>query len=230
MDEKLDQLLRFDPLDAAEKLIGESYKDDKATVGLGLMLMQAAGAEKEAALLARNDTLLSNDLDRYLSIIETNGFEKVLEDDFMSPLYPDVPEKFFIYAHQDGMLLAFDTFSTHRMNSGHLYYNWCPTEQEKLHGSGATESGSFVAGNRETGEVYIWAGNHDCREALIYHIETLREHGSFVKPWVEAPFLWLLHHGETRGGHGNYDHKAITMERISRLPEWVQTMIGPYDG
>jgi len=63
-------------------------------------------------------------------------------------------------------------------------------------------------------------GGGDCREALKYNIEQLELNGSFVKPWVERPFLWLLHYMDTKVE--GYRYEKINAERIAMLPEEVR--------
>src|ERR1017187_5685094 len=121
MTNKLDELLKFDALQEAEKQTGVSYKDttkgegfDNPATALGFLLMRENAMAKEEILTELGDTTFNNDLDRYQSIIEKYGFEKVLEDDFIDPHNLSNPdetkyEKYFIYAHrQKGLLLAFD--------------------------------------------------------------------------------------------------------------------------
>jgi hypothetical protein len=71
--------------------------------------------------------------------------------------------------------------------------------------------------------IYIWAGDHDCREALRFKIEGMKNNGTFLKTWKEQPFLWLLHHQDTEDK--NYDYKKINQERIALLPVEVQECI-----
>jgi len=67
--------------------------------------------------------------------------------------------------------------------------------------------------------ISIWSGDHDCREAIKFNISQLKENGTFVKNWIKPPFLWLLHYMDTKVE--GYDHEAITMERLKKLPEHV---------
>lgn len=71
---------------------------------------------------------------------------------------------------------------------------------------------------------YVWSGDHDCREALIHNIAMLEQYGTLIEPWENVPFLWLLHHMDTR--QEAYDHEAITKSRIGKLPEDVRTCLG----
>lgn len=219
-ENKIDEkLLNFDALDAAEVVTGKSYKDDEKTANMGLFLHAAAGKAKAEMLTAAGDTSLRNGLADYLRIIAAEGFEQMLRLPFTAKGYRDEPdraEELHVHYHRaDGILLVFDTYRTNGVNGGHFFYNW----RRKEGGSfGVVSSGH----GRPDG---IWAGHHDCREALRYHIRRLREEGSFVTPWVERPFLWLLHHGDTKVE--GYNYKAINAERIAMLPEDVRAALGP---
>lgn len=212
--ESLDQLLSFDPLDTAEKLTGvKSTSDpDNPATALGFYLMHGWSTKKNAALIACGDTTLLNKLDYYLGVIASIGFEKVLEDDFEGH---GKPEKLFIFARRDGLLLRFDTFGSDHVNAAEAYYNWQPNEADGW--PGLTSSGGF---SRLTDRP-VWIGHHDAREALLHKINSLESGGKFVCPWIERPFLWLLNYGEK----GESDYQAINTARIGRLPEWVQAIV-----
>ena len=70
---------------------------------------------------------------------------------------------------------------------------------------------------------HIWCGNHDAREAIKHKINGLAENGVFLKKWKEQPFLWLLHHGDTKDE--KYDYNALNAKRISKLPLDIQEII-----
>lgn len=217
---KIDALLKIDPLAVAEKITGISYKDkafgeglDNPATALGLLLMQAHAKEKEAALRETNDTVFSNELPRYLTIIEKFGFEQVLADEWQSTWGPT--ETLYIFAHRKGLLLSFDTFGGNRVNAAKVYYNWKPSIDEWWD---CRSSGHMTEGG-------IWVGDHDAREALIHNLNKLNNRGAFVSPWAERPFLWLLNFDEPKVA--GYDYRAITEARIARLPDWVKATITP---
>lgn len=211
-DRNLDELLRFDSLDRAEKITGKSYKEDEGTTLVGILLMQENTRAKESILKAQDDSTFSNELGRYKRIIAEEGFKNVLEVDFQGY---DCLEKFFVYWHDDGILLTFDTYGGKSVNGGKFKYNWKPNEGADF--SVLSSHGGYVDG--------VIAGDHDCREAIRYHIRRLREEGTFLNPWVKQPFLWLLHYQDTKVE--NYDYKAITAYRIAQLPEHVKKAITP---
>jgi hypothetical protein len=243
----LRKVLDVDPLLEAEKITGKSYKNDQRTEMLGFAIMQRHSQQKNEILRGVDDTLLTNDLDRYVRIIEDMGFERVLEEDFINCRSAavigdkDMTEKFFIYAHRDGLLLKFDTFTwSHKpdevhVNGGQVFYNWKNRGEE---GRYCRSSGHYVfpkteaGGNNYDAEPICWSGDHDCREALRYNIDALRKYGNFLPQWVDCPFMYLSHFGESRENEkGEFANRmriyeAKTIERIAKLPEWVRQMIG----
>ena len=222
MQDKLDQLLAYDPLAEAEQILG---RGSEPAAWLGMALAQQRGAALRDELASRGDTMLTNQLSRYLSIVRDLGFEEVLCLPFTGRSWSDEPapaEEFRIMAHRDGMLLAFDTYNTTAVNGAKVWYNWRCRDAEV--GWRITSSGSYHRWDPET-RSGTWVGDHDAREALRHKIQGLRDNGEFLARWERRPFMWLLHHMDTK--QEGYDHHAINEARIALLPDWVQTMITP---
>lgn len=233
-NEELDKLLKFDALDTAEKIMGEDYKGGNGVMGLGFLLMQANSRKKEEILMAEGDTLFSNKLDRYLTIVKGIGFEVIYEEAFQTPPWNegDAPrnETYFIMARHDGLLLSFDTYGGDSINGGHLYYNWKPHDNVKPYRATSSGGWEFPEGvDRYTADMSeaTWVGSHDCREALVFNITRLEENGNFVTPWIRQPFLWLSHHGDQ--GQNDYDGnlKHLIDARIEQFPEWAKEIFIP---
>ena len=221
MSDELDKLPKFDPLDTAERMLGKG--DD--SVALGFMLHMDHNRRKNAALLDRDDTTLNNTVERYRSILQSLGFELVLELPFVGSGYdhtdPSREETYFMYAHRDGLLLCFDTYCTDMVNGAKVYYNWTPNPGVD-HWT-VTSSGSWHD-YQDCNNPGVWCGDHDAREALRHKLNGLRNAGVFLAQWKKNPFLWLLHYADVR--QSGYDYAAINKERILMLPQWVQNMIG----
>lgn len=211
-------VLNFDPLAAAEKLTGASYKTDEGTGALGFLMHIEHSRLKNAMLRRNGDTTLNETVERYQSVLDLLGFELVRECAF--PVN-DRSERDFIYAHRDGLLLHFDTFtlsSPPMVNGAHVWFNWRPAGEIRFP-RGC--SGGFC----QHIEPPTLAGDYDAHEALIFNLGNLRADGHLVNPWVERPFLWLLNYGDTKTD--NYNRDAINAARIAELPEWVRQMITP---
>jgi hypothetical protein len=219
----LDEVLKFDPIDAAEQLVG---RDGDGAVGLGLLLAQGHGELKAQMLTERDDTLFSNTVERYLRIAHARGFETVLCIPFQGNAYNDAPapeELLYVLAHRDGLLLVFDTFHTTNVNGAKVHYNWRPhgTVNDAYH---LTSSGGWHNYDADT-QTGTWVGDHDAREALCYRLDRLRDAGDFLNPWAKTPWLWLLHYMDTKVK--GYDYAEINATRIRLLPQWVRDMITP---
>jgi hypothetical protein len=249
-DDEIKRILERDPVDEAEKGLHvgpdpdldppapEGTIDDRdqfeTSGGIQETLQHAfkVNALKKAAMLVTGDTTFSNSLDRYLAIANEIGFKVVLELPFsVKQCFDELHrnERLFVLWHTDGILLVFDTYEGNRVNGGHFYYNWLANERGDR--QGVTSSGGYVlpSGKRwqdVEGENLVWAGDHDCREGLKFHIRQLRKYGKFLPKWEQRPFLWFLHHGDTANKqYGEYDSSKINEERIALLPLEVQEAI-----
>jgi hypothetical protein len=68
--------------------------------------------------------------------------------------------------------------------------------------------------------ITIYSGYHDCREAIKFNIKQLSDNGTFLKYWVDMPWIWLCHYSDKS------DYKRITQERITKLPEYIRKRMG----
>lgn len=221
-DERLKEILSFDPLSQAERISGNNYKEDESTMMMGFMMDMIHEENKEATLKSLDDTTFNNDLNNYIRIIESEGFQKIFEVEFYNELSKK-NEKMFVYFQKgNGILLNFNTFWGQKsVNGGKFYYNWKPNSIDVAWG--ITSGGSYQKDNNNE---LVWIGNHDCREALRFHIRQLKNNGQFITPWIKIPFYWLIHHGDNRDDQYPFDScKQITKERIDMFPEWVKKMI-----
>lgn len=217
-DQRLQEILSFDPLSQAERISGNSYNEDENTMMMGFMMDLMHGQNKETILQSLDDTTLSNDLDNYIRIIKSEGFEEVLILQFIGT-YTKKCERMFVYFQKEkGILLKFDTYNQNHVNSGNYYYNWKPNDTKEAWGM--TSSGGY---EKDVNGDLVWVGNHDCREALRFHIRQLSNNGQFVTPWLKQPFLWLLHYEDTK--EKDYDYNTINKKRIGMLPDFVQEAI-----
>jgi hypothetical protein len=209
--------LEFDSFGTANALTGKSYKEDTETESLGVALHLASGNKKRAALTAADDTLLCNDLDNYIRIISEEGFAEVLRMPFDGKgVGEGCKETFYVFWHTAGLLLSFDTFGGERVNGGHIYFNWRSKTDSfwPRHGSGS--------GCKKDHSVFT--GHIDCREALRFRLRELREGGEFLSPWIEQPFLWLLHYADTKAE--GYNYGTINADRLALLPPEVRACVG----
>lgn len=260
-DGAIKNAISYDPLQEAENLVKDltgksvSYKDDELVASIGLLNQIDNVKRKEFLALATNDTL-GRDLKEYLSVIDSLGFQLMLELDVKSE---DQNNKFFIFAAKDGLVLTFDTYWNNKsINGGNLYFN-CVSNRDML--VNIRSSGSIDAYDEKTNKVLnidneeyskhvanngllLKSGSIDCREFVRYNVEHLRK-SKLLKKWVKIPFIWLLHHMDTKcpkcyrdtepySGHKcwcdpvtpKYDYDAINLERIVLSKPLLREIVG----
>jgi len=226
------ELLKTDGLSEAEKITGESYKNDKLTEMIGFGIMMRTGEELRELLTAQDDTLSSNKTPDYLRKITDFGFVKIFEEPFIYIAdygqREEYKETHYIFFHYGlSILLSFDTFfNGTSINSGNFYYNWKPLGEKNW---SYTSSGGYVfEEGKNTG---IWSGNHDCREALKTNIKQLSDHGEFLKEWKDCPLHWLTNFSDHKSGGISMDFTPYyekTKRIISTFPDEVKKAIGEY--
>lgn len=218
VDDEIEKLLCFDALAAAEQKTGESYKSDETTMALGLLAHVENTKTKEAVLRAAGDTTLSNHIGDYEEVLRDEGFTEVLALPFNG--HDGMSEHLKVWWHEtEGLLLRFDTYCIDHVNGASVYYNWIP-DAKPYHEY--TSSGGMTNVNGEL----IWNGDHDAREALRFKLRRLRENGRFVSPWKAAPYIWLLHYKDTKGGFDSEKYSRINEERYNMLPQRVRDSLG----
>lgn len=211
MTDDFDKLLSFDPLAEAEQVTGQSYKDDEVTKALGFIMALQHNDEKAVELGLRDDSYYNIAHDEYLRIVEDLGFTLVFTEAFG----PD--EAYQVYWRR-GVLLTVESYGE-ALNSAKAYFNMEFREGES--------PWAYRLSGRVNGPAYdkgrtVWVGDFDAREGLRHQLARLEAAGTFLEPWVEQPFLWLLNYMETRG---EYDHALITSMKLDRLPVEVQAAI-----
>lgn len=229
-DESLGKLLKRDSLREAEQLTGMSYKENDGVTMVGLGIAVDLSDQKDKALRAAGDSSFSNALSDYQAIIAAEGFRCVLQIPFTVIWGPTETqhEQFFIYFDdRRGVLLVFDTFGGSRVNGGKFYYNVRPKDRDAGMGYAGSSGGYRFCphnGSCRDADDLVWAGDHDCREAIRFHLRQLESAGEFIMPWKVQPHLWLCHHGDTQGD-GAEDYSRIRQDRIAMLPLDVQAAI-----
>lgn len=231
--------LDYDPLREAEEVGG--HRND-----LGFMFLQGSTEIKNELLAKRDDTLMRNDLDRYVRIITELGFEKVLVVPFKSVRYGEdgqFNEELHFWAHRDGILLRFDTYETTRVNASSFYYAWKDNGDKR--DTRVLSSGHWIfptglaEGDQIPDDAY-WYGDHDGREAIRHYTGLLRKHGSFFPVWPKQQhpyYIWCCHHADLKDrstAYSQYEYQtkeyndamANAQSRLTLLPDWVQQMIG----
>lgn len=210
MTDKISTLLNFDPLCEAERITGESYKDDSSTTAIGFLLMQINNAEKEEALKSINDTYWNCPINDFLDILTEEGFALILKED----INDGSGNKFRIFWN-NGILVVFDSYYKDSViNGGHCYFS----SEKKLYSRSVRLSGGWYGKD----DYDIFHYSFDIREGFRYKLNKIKNTAPILQEWFKGerdPFIWLVHYNE-RGNNVDYD--AIIRERYSRFPESVR--------
>lgn len=216
MNQEIEAALDYDAIAEAERLMGGSYKKDDDVVVVGLNLMHRQRQTTNALLHLNRDTNVFDQTRlQWTAIVEDMGFELVLCDDI--PVLEDkfsVGDKFRIWWH-DGVLLVSDSYMDDKsVNGAKVYLNYRGPWEGMHHCSHSAPIDGPV-----------FTVDRDAREGLRFALEKMKGSGTILPRWERRGFLWLLHYNDTKDP--DYDHKAITAERISRLPAHVREAITP---
>ena len=228
LKEMVQEVMSIDPLLEAEKITGQDYKASQDTTMLGFAIMQKVNQEKQALLTMLHDTHMRITYREFQDIAIHAGFIPIYQEDIPDPEYKNI---FQMWWNKDKSILMrsesyFGKSEEDRgsVNSAEIYYSWKPNDNNDR--GNYTSSGHFVDPNNPQNrldikwEACIWQGNHDVREGLNLIIERLSNHGTFMKTWVEFPFIWLLNYMEPK--KEGYNHKEITDKKISTFPKEIQ--------
>jgi hypothetical protein len=226
----LKTLLKFDSLAEAEKITGESYKGDDATVGIGMLLMWDNNEKLEKILDAQDDTKFSETISEYLRKVTDFGFEILLKDTFKSTGWDDeeIEEQFYVMFHREySILLAWDTFRGHR-NGGKMYYNWSPNGEKY----GLTSSGGTVGrAKREAFSSYFNADFtpfEQTEESMTIvnrepkwdlSTKTYEEYSKLSKLWDLDVYKFAQEHNLVRVWSGDHDCREAIKFNIKQLAE-----------
>jgi hypothetical protein len=224
VDEELDQVLRFDGLDAAEKITGNSYKEDKATMALGFLLFSTNNDRKQELLDERDDTHFNTSFADALRIYQDEGFKVVYDEEFFGS---NGATEHYVILWRDGILAAVESYNwgiadeAPRINKSEIYFNL------KLNESNIYPRLPFSGGLTKDRTVLV--AHIDVREGLRHTLRKMEEAGTPLSSWVEQPFLWLINYNRVKSLSRDAlnDHKKLTDEMIQKLPEEVRSAIQP---
>lgn len=221
--------LNFDPIGEAEKMLGEEMNQDN--FGVGLSFIHDKRNMIERLMEQTGDVHWNCSYDKYCSIAEGAGFNKVYEEIFQG--YDGKQELLRFYWHQDGFLLTLESFTwaddNRTVNRATLYYNL------RVEKAGRDEfwrncvsSGSVVY---EDEQAYIWAGDHDVRDGLKHAMGMIREHSVPMPKWHKSPYVWLLNYTESKSTEGKpweektAFYKDTESKKIAQLPAELRDML-----
>lgn len=237
---RADEVAAIDPLGVAEEITGQSYKDDKGTMGLGFLILQDTNAKLKALRQEACDTYMGCSPDAMRSVLVELGAtlqyaEKYIdherEERLIDEGYRDeaIELDFEVWAHEsEGWLVTFDTYGRTDevvINSANIYCNilqLCEGEDNWRDAYDVVRGGSGTTNVRQGDHVDVFERSWDARDGLKSLVMRLRsgvDAGliSFLREWVHCR-VWHLAPYTAKGA----DHK-VECERIAaELPEWIQ--------
>jgi len=222
-DKKIKALLDFDGLAEAERVTGQSYKENDGVSFLGMIFAMEKGQKMEQAMKATNDAYYHIDFSEYLSILYDIGFESLIPlQPHADPLRAKDGDEEAVFVHKNyGIILVLDTFNKN-LNSCNFFYCWKPNGKAEMF-LDCLSSGGYTKINNE----YFWMGHHDGREAIRYHIKQLLKQGQFITPWVKFDTSFLIYMDRRKYNFGErndweqYSSKIV----IEKFPEDIKKMI-----
>lgn len=216
-------VLAYDGLADAERLTGASYKDDEATMALGMFLHMGSADMKRSLMRETHDTHHSMDWHYARSVIADLGFTIGHVGVFAGT---NGQQEQFILAHSPRGLIFAESYNwpgRSSTNSLRFYFNFRYQDFDDkfwLHASGHVIKDRYDQGER------IWTGDHSNLDGLRFWISEAEEHGEFVTPWIERPsWVSLTTYADSSApgvdelGHDEYvAHKdAINSKRLALL-------------
>lgn len=193
----IEALLKIDPLLEAEKITGKSYKEDRATSNLGMLLHLTNSEAKRNALKAINDTYFSGPYTHTLSVYLDLGFSVVYDWQFLGIHGTEI---YAVLWHPDGILATLESYGE-GTNNTHIYFNWRQNE--------GSEYWPSYSGHGANGVVI---GYIDTREGLRTILNRMREEGEFLPKWIEQPWLSFV-------DYAGYDKNDRTLTSYSQAKD-----------
>ncbi|MCK4730320.1 MAG: hypothetical protein KAT28_03300 [Candidatus Aenigmarchaeota archaeon] len=192
---------------------------------------------KKSYIRVKPDTYYSMSWNYFEDIIGDYGFKEVLSDIWR---HDDKEDYFKIFADTDKSLLIGATTYNQKMNGGTLYGEIVSKEviEEDMLNARIYDLCDILQGGSIGDSNKINEGVHfsvSIMEELIGYLKSIEnsEYFKFANPWktkyssFDLPFLRLVTPEESK--IEGYDYKAITENRIKRLPKNVREMIGVID-
>ena len=220
-----DNLLKYDPLEHAEKIAAEG--GDAQQIGVGLHLIHNANLRNELAL--RDDTYYGSPWSDYKRVVDELGFKTEFFN--IHTTEEGEVEEEIIYVREDGLLIHAESSRGKVVNSSTIYFNLQVSDRAMVWA--LPVSGHFHTQSYDEGK-WIWVGNIDGRVALRHHLARLEGIGTPLREWVEAGHLWLLNYAESSSISDAADSReridAINESKIATLPDWMQENLRKVEG
>jgi hypothetical protein len=204
---------------------------------MGFAMMLDNNNKKEKKLKDLGDTFNGVSCEKFIEIIENEGFELLSKNDYQkqcpynktkkieeSSLYCFWNEELHILAHfesyptteridPDSEGYEDELFKPYlKINSAKMHYSIKFDAKERPYN--VTSSGSMTGG--------VWVGSHDIREGFLTSLTGLKNSGTFV-PWIKGggQFLYLKHYmlpdeNDKKFHNIQYDEEKYNYETITK--------------
>lgn len=224
MNETTKNILSFDPIAAAESVIGKRHEDwdleIDSTTALGIALL--TNAFKKDHLKSISDTHFNISWQDFIDIAKSYGFECSLRQKFTAKTFSNenVEEEEIIFFHKEkGLILYAESYDGSSVNSAKIYGEVKVSGKKLEENQWDALSGCSYCGN-ENGTISF---NIDVREGLIFHLDAVSEAFEFSKSWSNVQFLWFLNYMDTK--KEDYSRKEINNQKIDACTPDVRKII-----
>lgn len=233
MDNTTREMLDFDGLAQAEQITGQSYKDDKETEGLGMLLHIMGSQVKANHLQSIGDSYFNMPWDESKALFESAGFEIILLEEFEgTDRGSGSPREEFLIAQRGGAILVAESFSTTRRNKASIYFNAKLKDPKDEYYFPRCSGTSVYIGEfpdhrgfapkdmtlEEFNAESVRIGDFDAREGMLSRLADIEEHAEIILPWIECPFMSLVNYAEWRRlekeSEGNFERRYKSADEI----------------
>lgn len=215
-----DDILNYDPFLEAEKLTGESYKEDKDTEGVGFLLHIAHAKRKKEELALRGDTYWGMPYIDAVDVVLSAGFTPVWANAWTNE-YGRKCQGVALWS-EDGILVVMNGTSG-TIGHIHMEFNWRPTEPGDFSGlfklpiSGGLEHRGpgfdDIPGDPWTGVASVYGD-----EGFLHRLAQLRASGELLREWYITDDLLSVAH---LGDYENHDFEDgwhdVIKDRIRKI-------------
>lgn len=211
--ESLQKLFKKDLNEYIEKTFGKDHDKNPIAVILKTMFLQQHDEYINQILMMNEDTVLADEVKRYIPIAIKLGFDPTVSYEFTG-LVKNEPTKETIdilWDKKNGILLKVESFNTIYVKKAQLFFNWQPNNSGEYNPD-IMQDGHYTPNG-------IWIGEHDVAVALKYKFILLQENGTFINPWIKTPYMSFKGYSENKKGD------EITHQRIQQLPKAILKQI-----
>lgn len=225
MNEKTRSILNFDPIAAAEALIGKQHEDwDVETDGMAALgVAMATNQAKKEHLESIGDTHFGITWQSFIEIAKTYGFKSGYCQKFTGTGWSGkgVEEEEIIFFHEEkGLILYAESYNGKSVNNAKVYGEVKISENIERNQWNALNGCSHSGNGNGTMSFDV-----DVREGFRFHLDALSEAFEFSKTWTKVPFLWFLNYMDTK--NKSYDYEKISMKKIkASTPEISKIILG----